>query len=61
MAKTINEHQTKTVSRTLSGGAGLCPVGSGIVLLKVSVNSKLKVGPCLGQVEHCPVGLDIVR
>jgi hypothetical protein len=56
MAKTVNERRAETVSRTLIGGAIHCLVGPDIVRLGISENSKLKVGPCPGQVGHCPVG-----
>jgi hypothetical protein len=36
MAKTVNEHRTETVSRTLSGVAIHCPVGQDIIRLEVS-------------------------
>jgi hypothetical protein len=58
--QTVKERRAKTVSQTLSGGIGQCPVGSGIVRLEVSKNSKLNVRPYSGQVRHCPVGPDIV-
>jgi hypothetical protein len=56
MAKTVNEHRIETLSRTLSDRTGLYLVESDIVRLETSKNSKLKVGPCPGQVRHCPVG-----
>jgi hypothetical protein len=61
MVKTVNEHRAETVSRTLSGGTGHCLLGSDIIQLEVSGNSKLKVRPSPGQVGHCLVGLDIIR
>jgi hypothetical protein len=55
MVKTVNERRAETISQTLSGGAGHCLVGQDIVQLEFSGNTKLKVGPCPGQVGHCPV------
>jgi hypothetical protein len=60
MSKTVNEDQTETVSRTLSGGTRHYLVEPEIVQMWVS-RTQLKVGPCLGQVGHCLVGPDIVQ
>jgi hypothetical protein len=57
----VDERWAEIVCWTLSGRAIHCLVGLYIVWLEVFENSKLKVGPCLGQVRHCLVGLDIVR
>jgi hypothetical protein len=50
----VNKRQTKIISRTLSGRIIYCPTGGPRKL-------KLQVRYCLGQVEHCSVGPDIVR
>jgi hypothetical protein len=57
----VNERQAEKVSRTLSDGAIHCPVEPDIVRLGVLGISKLKVGPYVGHVRHCPVRLDTLE
>jgi hypothetical protein len=54
MTKTVNKRRAETLNQTLSSKAGHYPTGGFWI-------SKLKVGPYLGHVGHCPVGPDIVR